>query len=538
MNFIKKNKLLFLLFILFILIRLPFLDQMNLLHDERDIVLSGYSIAKTGKDLFGNKFPISFQNISPNNPLFAIYYSSFWSLINPIKSVFYARLPFIIVSGLLIFLVFELVKFISKDQKRALITTIIFCFSPWVFHITRLALDIPLAIVLLIIGMVFYLKKNRLLSYLMFFLTAYTYQGFKLLVPFLLIYLEFFFYLKDKKIKDFVLKNLVNVIFITVLLGSSFLIEPNITQNRLREIIFFNPNKTAEEVIFRRNTSIASSFIKSVLDNKLTVAFDYILTNFVKGQDLIYLFKEGESTAINSNIASGQFFLVFIILYYLGIISLGKKSTKKDFYIIGFFIIGMVPSLLSILGVTFSIRSILSAIGFSYLIALGLIFGTKALSKIKNYKLFITFVIIIFLINLSYFVYIYFFRRPILVGEIFNENERQLSKYALSRLDNQLTIYDPQPQNIYLSLMFFDDKEKVEEVQNNLKKGQPYLWRNYVFRKCDHTLNYKSFTNAIINERCLDKNLYDYFNDKNNKKVKERILYKDYSTRTAYFITL
>src|SRR3990172_4458802 len=102
----STKKILFALFILFILIRLPLLDQLNLLHDERDIVLSGWSIAKTGKDLFGKPFPLVFENISPNNPLFAIYFAALWFLLVPIKSVFLARLPFLLVSSLLVFICF------------------------------------------------------------------------------------------------------------------------------------------------------------------------------------------------------------------------------------------------------------------------------------------------------------------------------------------------------------------------------------------------------------------------------------------------
>lgn len=536
MIFLKKH-LLWVLFFLFVIIRLPYLDQLNLLHDERDIVLSGYSIAKTGQDLYKNTAPLNFKNINPNNPLFAIYYSSVWSFINPLRSVFYARFPFVLVSGLLIFLVYELIKIITKDRQKALLTTVVLCFSPWIYHITRLALDIPLALVFLICGTCLYLKKNRLSAYLFFILTAYTYQGFKLLVPFLVVYLELFFYLKEKNFVKFIKKNCLNLIFIILLFSSGFLIESDLTKNRLKEIVFFNPKKTSEEVIFRRNTSTASTVVKSIFDNKLTAAFDYILINFIKGQDLSYLFKEGESTAINSNIASGQFLLIIIIFYYFGIMSLGKKSTKEDYYIIGFSVVGMVPSLLSALGVSFSIRSAFSAVGFSYLIGLGLIYGKQAIYKLKKSRLVIATILMIFIINLAYFVYIYFNRRPILVGEIYNENERQISKYLLNKPGRTLTIYDPQPQDLYLSLVFFDNKETVKNLQNNLEKGQPFLWKQYKIQRCDHTLDYLAMTNALINERCLDKELYDHFNDEANINIEERIYYQDYSTRTAYFIT-
>ncbi len=162
--------------------------------------MSGSALARSGPPLYSTLLPLNYHKISPNNPLFAIYYSSIFSLINPLRSVFYARLPFVMVSTLLIYLVYQLIYNLTKDQLKSLLTAVFFCFSPWVFHITRLALDIPIAIVFLIAGMLFYLRKKLLLTYIFFFLTFYTYQGFRLLIPFLVIYLEIYFYLQKKDI--------------------------------------------------------------------------------------------------------------------------------------------------------------------------------------------------------------------------------------------------------------------------------------------------------------------------------------------------
>ena len=377
----KAGRLIIILSVLFFLVRLPFLNQLFLLHDERDIVLSGYAIAHSGRDLFGHPFPLSFNGISPNNPLFAIYYSAIFSLINPVRSVFYARLPFVLISTLLIFLVYQLVRDLTGDKLKAILTAIFFCFSPWVFHITRLALDIPLAIVFLITAMLFYLRRKTLLSFLFFFLTFYTYEGFRLLIPFLIIYLELFNYLKKPDKRQLAKKVFIDTIFIFLLIGSTLLIDAKVTKSRLGEIIFFNTDKTSQEVIFQRLTSVAPAKIQALFSNKLTVAADYVLTNFVKGQDLTYLFKDGDYSAINGNTASGQFFLIFIALYYLGIASLGKKIRREDLYIIGFIIVGMIPSLLSTNGSSFSIRGLLSGIGYAYLIALGVLFAANLLKK-------------------------------------------------------------------------------------------------------------------------------------------------------------
>lgn len=524
------------LIFIFILIRLPFLDQIFLLHDERDIVFSGYSIAKTGKDLFGNAFPINFTGISPNNPLFAIYFSAIWSYFISVRSVFLARLPFILMSSLLMPLTYLFVLEITKDKKKSLLTSIILCFSPWVFHITRLSFEISLAIVTLLGGILLLFKNKRLLAYLLFFITFYTYQGFRLLIPFLLIYCELFFLLqKNKNIKQFIFSNIIHIVFIIVLLFSAGIIDPGVTQNRMKEVIFFS-QKASDEVIFRRNTSIALPILQKVMDNKIFVSFDYMLTNLIKGSDLIYLFKEGDYSAINGNIASGQFFFISIMFFFLGIAYLGRKIHSSDLFLIGFSVVGMIPSLLSINGSSFSIRSMLSGIGFAYIIALGTIFGYSIIEKTKFFRIILSGLIILFIINLTYVSYIYFFRRPITVSELFNENERTFYSYLQSHKSDSKIIYSPLPQDIYLSIAYLDNNLSMNQIQKEIKQKSPLIWNNYIFVQCNHTMQYLTFSNVIISKGCLSPEQYGYFDDINNKKVKEKVKYKDYSTQTAYFI--
>ncbi|KKQ01971.1 MAG: hypothetical protein US11_C0002G0030 [Candidatus Roizmanbacteria bacterium GW2011_GWA2_36_23] len=537
----KEKKIRFLiisLFILFFLVRLPFLDQLFLLHDERDIVLSGYSIAKTGKDLYGNSLPLSFNNISPNAPPLSIYFSSFWSLVNPIKSVFYARLPFVIFSSLLIFLIYQLIYSLTKNRHKAILTSVFYCFSPWMLHLTRLAFDSNIGIVFVVAAIILYLRRNNILAYFFFFLSFYTYQGLRLLLPVLIIYLELFFLWKDKDKWQFVKKTGFNIAFVLLLIVSGFMIDSQIIESRKNEIIFFNKQKTASEVIFQRMTSVAPDKIKEIFSNKPIVALDYILTNFIKGQDISYLFKEGDYSAINGTTASGQFFLVFIVLYYLGMVSLGRKATKEDLFIIGFSAIGMVTSLLSTNGVSFSTRSPISGIGFAYLIAQGSIFSWTNLQRIKQRSLIVAGFIALLILNIIYFSYTYFYRRPVTVGELFNEHERQLVSYLANHTEGMFKVYTNSPKDIYLSVIFLDNNRlDMGDVQKKLAKGSPYIWHNYSFEQCIHTIDYLKLKRAIISEGCLTPALYEQLNDLNNTQIKERIKYKDYSTKTAYFIT-
>jgi len=528
-----KNILIIFTFI-FILIRLPFLDQIFLLHDERDIAYSGYSIAQTGKDLYGKSMPLNFEGISPSNPMVAIYYSAFWSLFLPGHSVFYARLPYVLISSLLIWIIYELIFHITGNKKKALLTSVLFCFSPWIFHITRLALDIPLAIVLLLGGTLCLLKQKRILAYILLFLTFYSYQGFRLLIPFLVVYLEAY-HINIKSVKSWLPRLLISIVFIFVLFGSTFIIDPQTTKGRFSEIIFFSVDNV-KEVIFRRNSTTVSPIISKIFDNKITTALDYMLTNLIKGQDLMYLFKTGDYSAINGSTASGQFIFIFIAFYYLGIASMGRKTDNNDLFILGLIIVGMIPALLSTNGSSFAIRAIPTGIGFAYILALGFLFGWDIFKKLKYKKLIIPIITIALIINFSYVGYIYFFRRPVTVGEIFNEHERSLSKYVLDNKNQSYPIYHRMPQDGFLTLAFFDKELSLPMVQKQMI-DKTYADNGFIFKVCNSKLNYQKQTQAIISEGCLDVKTYDFFANINNPKVSYRIPYKDYSLKTAYFIT-
>ena len=538
-GYFKSHKLLTILLLLFFIIRLLYLDQINLLHDEKDIALTGYFLAKSLKSLSGIFLPLNFIDVSVGSPFLSFYYSALWWIILPFKSVFFARFPYVFITSFLIFIVYEFILQITRDKNISTITAIIFCFSPWIFHTTRFTLDIPLGLVFLLLAMILYLRKKRFYSYLLFFLAFNSYQGFRILIPFLLIYLELFFYINKQSLQKFIKNNLLNIIFIAFLIVFSFTIDSKITKDRLDNIVFFNQQNLAHQVDFKRNTSIAPNILKKAFNNKATETINYLLNNFIQGQDLSYLFKQGDPSAINGSTSAGQFFLPFLLFYYLGFVNIGKRLKKEDFYIFVLSFIALIPSLISVNGVSFSFRSILSGLGFSYILSLGILFSFGIYKKIKSkYKVLIAFIFVfIILININYFIYNYYFRRPIAISELFNENERQIAKYLNENANNKYAIYHNSPKEIFMSYIFFNNTDiDMKKAQLQFKKGQPFIWNNFSFMNCNNKINYKNIKNAIVSEYCLDKKVYEYLNDESNKKIEHKIPYSDISEKTAYFV--
>ncbi len=542
-NYIKDHQTLFLLSLLFLLIRLPLLNQLSLLNDELDINLSGYFISQTGKDFTGNSFPLYFTSLySASNPFVAIYYSAFWYLIIPIKSVFMARLPYVLISTSLVFLIYELIRTITKNKRLSLLTSIIFCFSPWIFHISRLALEINIALPFLLLGIILFLKDKQFFSYVCFFIAFFGYQGFRPLIPFLLIYLAFFRpYLAHKKfeIKRFFPSIGIIILFVAVLFGIGYAIDGQFTKTRSsKTIIFFDKEKLAKDVILKRNTSIAPKALQSIIHNKISSSIDYTIDNFLEGLSPLYLFKKGDSSAIYGNVSTGQFFTPFILLFLLGIIALSKVSKKEYLFVTGFIFIGLIPSIINSQGTTFSIRASLSAVGFAFLIAVGFEYGKILLNQLPTFlKTTLVFIFLSFVvINSVYFVYNYFERRPLMVGEYFNEKERKVSQY-LKNTDKPFLIYHDSPRILFLNLVFFNtfNKDEISTIQKKLKAQDDFVLENKKIILCKDitTKQILKFKDIIIKSSCLPESESSNFE---KTQLIKKIPFSDTTLRSSYFI--
>ena len=535
-GYLSKNKLLVIAAIILLFIKLINLDQIYLLRGERDIAFTGYSLAKTARDLYGNFLPLEFRNLDMPTPLLAFYYSALWWLLIPFKSVFFARLPYVLLSLSLLFLVYEVVLAMTKDRKISLLTSLIFSFSPGVFHLTRLSLEIGLAMPLLLLAMLSYLKQKKLLSYIFFVLTFFAYNGFRPVIPFVLIYLELYSLLIKKKPKEFFVESAKHILFFIILFVFSFtFVDGHMTASRQKDLVFFSYDKIDPLVVFRRNTAIDPLILKQIFNNKITSTLYYQLEVLVKGQDLRYLFLKGDDAAIYATTFTGQFFLIGLIFYYLGLLFLGKKWDWNYFFVLGIIPVSLVSSLVNIDYVSVAIRSMPASIGYAFIIACGLYLGWTLLASLKKSLMsgILGLLGVLFLVELAYFGYNYYFRRPVTMSESFFESEKQLGQYLLEHKDNYL-IYDDSPRNIYATYLFLKPSVDIRTAQNDFVKGEPYNFDGFTLQKCPSSQKELTFAlKTIIADSCTYIPLYESLN--NNDKVK-KIYFKDFSLRTAFFL--
>lgn len=533
-HYIKKHKFLFIVSIIYFVIRLILLDHAYLLRGERDITLTGYFLARTGRDLYGNLLPVEFYSLDMPTPLLAFYYSALWYVIIPIKSVFMARLPYVFATTFYIFLVYELVKELTKNKPLAVVTSLVFSFAPGIYHLSRLALEVNIATPLLFGGILLFLKKQRWYAYFLFVLVYFTYNGFRPLLLPLLLLLELYPLLSGKKWKDVGRGLVMSTLFFFVLLGFGMLfIDGGLTLSRKADLVFLSYQDIDPLVIFRRNTAVGPELLKQVFNNKITATVYYMIEVFFRGQDLHYLFFKGDPAAIYATTFSGLFFMIMLPMYYLGFIYMGRKFKKEYWLILGFILVGLFPSLINIDYISFTIRSILSTFGYAFIIGAGILLFWELISKTPTYIKVMAVVLVVGILGLElmYFSYNYFYRRPKTMFESFFESEKNIAEYILEN-DQKFTIYDDNPRNIIATYYFLKPNLNVSEAQQILKAQSPYKMGNAILRDCPKTGENPLQPWSIIADSCLDEETYQKLAGIPTKKI----MFEDFSERYAFII--
>lgn len=536
-EYLLENKMIVGAALLFFFIRLPLLDHAFLLRGERDIVLTGYSLLKTGKDLYGNFMPLEFYGLDQPSPFLSFYYSAIGWIFFPFRTVFFARLPYVIASTFNLILVYELIKLITKNRTAALVTALVFSFSPGNFHLMSLALEVNIAMPLLLLGMLVYMMGKRIWGLIFITLSFFAYNGFRPLIPFLLVYMEYFFYLKKGDLKDFVKRSCIAGIFFVVLFGLSYtFIDGGIMKSRSGDLVFMNYSEIGKLVDVRRNTSGGPEILKTLINNKFTNTLYYMAQVTFEGVSLQYLFFRGDRAAIYTSTFAGQFFASLVVFYFMGFMYIGKIWKKEYVYVLGFIPVALVSSVVNVSYVSIAIRSLLASVSYAFVIALGFMMLKDILVKVKpSYRLITVGCVVLFLgFETMLFTYNYVLRRPTMMFESYFEHEKSVAEYLR---DNgpDVTLYDDSPRNILTSYMMVDPSVQIQDVQAELtSKDENYIINgNRIFDCNADTLPTEMYsTGNVIAESCMSMEQHDAMFA---AKVRG-IPFIDWSFRNAYFI--
>lgn len=423
--------------------------------------------AMNGNDAL-DKLQLFYPNNNGREGLFIWITSLLFSLLQ--VSILTLRLPSVIIGTFTILGTFLLSKELFFDSKQkneiALLSSFLIAISFWHVNFSRIAFRGILVPFLLVFSFYFLLKSfrtkkviNSVFSGLFYGLGFYTYSPFYLSV--LLLILTFFLYWKEQKNSSLkiIFPHLISTFLIALPMGILLITNPQQILNRGSQVSIFN----TENPIFE--------LLKSLL-------LHLGMFNIVGDQNWRHNFPNQPQL----HWLVGLFFLTGILIIIKKIIN--QKNNKSEKITIGWFLIMLLPGILTSQGCPHALRVIGSIPAIYIISSLGLIYFLNQINQFLNKKQ-IKILVIAILIFISVFQFDNYFYKwgkkqetknafseyYVQIGQYFNSLPVETNKIIIINFSNT-----PKPWPLGLPI----SAQTTMFVENTANKKSIYLLPNEI----------------------------------------------------------
>lgn len=414
--------------------------QLN--HDEISQLYDAISIARTGKDIYGNFMPVVFQSTGDFKPAQYTYLSTVPYLFLGDREVT-IRIVAAFFGTLTIGAVFLFIKALAKNFNLALLSSVMIVITPSEIFYSRKSFESVIGVCLIFFGLFCLLNilqktREQLWGYLSAFCFAYAmylYTSYFIVVPLILL----LFFLIFRKNKNFQAKKFVPgfILLLVLIIPLMILIISNAKLRYRAESVFIT-----QDVNLGRLIDYSQSPLKSHLD--------YIFMRFLNQFDPAFIFANGLNFTNQGFLGMGPLLFIQLPFFILGIIYLirdGFFSEGKKL-LFGLVPIAMIPSSLTFESysphrsiLAFSLMSIISAFGLHWTI--NLIFKSALNFKLKTAVF--TFLLFLFFLNLFYFLHMYTVNYPYEKSQELHYPFKSLAQFIWSEYPNyDQIVFDPQ----------------------------------------------------------------------------------------------
>jgi hypothetical protein len=443
----KKQIILFILILLLAsFLRLFKLGEIPkyLNRDEASLGYTAFSILKTGHEEHGKLIPINIESFGD------------WKL----PGYIYASIPLINVYGLnafsirllaslsgigIVILSFLISKKIFKNSSIALIVAFLVGMAPWAIHMSRIAYEANLALLLFLLGFYSYLlgksrPKFLILTSFSFVLAVFTYHAYQVFIPAFTLFL--LIQDKNKLIKILNNNKKVFLVCVAMIFLGIFL-------------LFFEKSNSAISTKFSGLSIFENSSLFDLIKNTIN--------NFFTLFSFEFLVKSGGSNTAHNISSFGNIYLSTLILAVTSFLSLIKqKNTQIKFFGIWILIASLAPMLTN--EANHTIRASSMFIAWEILAA----YSVYYLFKNKKLKLLFG-ILFILCFYLTSYLHRYFLVAPIIDTDRFDWYMKDIALYIDQEKNNYQTIYfnaaSSSPYIYYLFYTQYDPEKLLSNIE-------------------------------------------------------------------------
>ncbi len=460
--------------------------------DEVSWGYSSYSILQTGKDEYGEPFPLSFRAFGDYKQPFYVY-----ATILPVAlfdlNAFSTRFISAFLGSLSIILVFLLTYEIFRKEKYArtvgLLSMFFFAVSPWSIQFSRVAYETNTGLFFTLLGSWLFIRGLHKKKYWYFFvsvvvlaLSAYTYHSYKVFTPLLLVTLLLYGW------KYFINKKSLTIMLLVVFsFCNLFWLLDSRTTARGQGVLFTAKSAQLNEIPIAQMQydNEQGDPLGTLLHNRRVVIAQQYITNYFEHFNPNWLFITGDNPRHHAP-SMGLLYLANIAFIVLGILYLLKHKPYVSSILFVWLLLAPVASALAI-DAPNSSRSMIFLPTWHIFEAFG---WWYAFSLLKNNPLKIILLVpLLFLfINIVYFLHQYFVHT-----NTDSQKDWQYGyKEAVENIDTEKkVIFSKNFEQPYIFYLFYTkySPEKYLETGGSSRLNQKcYAIDNAYFGDCFETL--------------------------------------------------
>ena len=498
----------------------------SLTPDEASLGYNAYSILKTGKDFWGQTFPIVFKSFGDYTPGLYVYLATPFVAAFGLNE-FSIRLPNAIFGLLIVYFVYLIARIIFEKAKYknfemvALFSAFLSATNPWLIHFSRGAWVPNLAFALTLIGIYFFFKsieKNKLLfvSAIFFGLTLLSYQGAKLSTVLMVALLGLLFVKSlikfDKKIilGSFAAGLIISLpILISVYVGYA---------GRLSVVSVFSYPRSKSDIqkILEQGGEKPGGVADLVFHSETLNWVRVIMGKWFNHFSGRFLFFEGDwNNPRHSAPNMGMFLLADSLLILVGLVQFVRRRMNKYFlFILFWLVLAPVPSILS-RDPVHGVRSLHMVIPMIIILSVAVRSLYVNFSKNLFYKISILLFVAVYFLNYIYYLDAYFVHLPKHNAKYWEYGYREAVEYLKeSGLDSRQVVFQQSYDQPFIYFLFYgklDPREfwgnAVYESSSVGDVGLVSKFKNLSFQNLSWPYKYPAGTLVVANEVVAPKDL-------------------------------
>lgn len=450
--------------------------------DEVSIAYNSYSILNTGKDEWGQVFPLHFRAYGEYKLPMQIYASipAIWLLgLNDLS----VRITPVIYGTLTVLLCYFLAAEISKNKRIGLATALMIAISPWHIHLTRASFESSFSVFWVVLGAWLFVKSLKrphflLLSTISFVISVYTYNSARVFAPIFMTSL-LFIYRKDLLAKRKQLLSSLLVFLVLLIPLISFTLSGQIS-SRYKLVSVTDDPGLVPRIDEARGMSKLPPLVTRLLHNRVTYISLYFAQNYISHFSPDFLFISGAPHKQHSVQNMGELYFWQAPFVLMGLYIIFRKKNKFRWLLISWLLISIIPVAVTRDSIPNALRTVIAVPVYSIFTAFGMIWFWEWLTK-RNRTLKISISVLLsglILGSLLFYLDNYFTIYPVLYSRDWQYGYKEVMDYVnknYSKYD-EIVISRTYGEPHMFALFYLKWNPADYQNNQNLVRYQSYDW--------------------------------------------------------------